>query len=109
MPNLGIMILIVIVLFLIAGTLLERYNRKVEAEHPGPVITKRTTIGALLGYDPGVAEVLTAQGMHCVGCPSSRGESLEQAALVHGLDAEALLAAVQTYFDEHPVTQTKEE
>ncbi|MBQ9562919.1 MAG: DUF1858 domain-containing protein [Lachnospiraceae bacterium] len=103
MSHWGIYLLIGLVLFLIAGSLLERYNRKVEAEHPGPDITRHTTIGTLLSYDPGVAAVLTAQGMHCVGCPSSQAESIEQAALVHGINADELLASVRKYFEEHPV------
>ena len=97
MSHWGIYLLIGLVLFLIAGSLLERYNRKVEAEHPGPDITRHTTIGTLLSYDPGVAAVLTAQGMHCVGCPSSIGESLEEACAVHGMDVEAVLEQIRAY------------
>ena len=61
-------------------------------------ITKDMLIGALLQLDAGVAPVLMGPGMHCVGCPASQAESLEEAAFVHGIDPDALLAAVNEYF-----------
>ena len=48
-------------------------------------ITKATTMGEMLQYDMGIAYVLMEAGMHCVGCPSSIGESLEEACMVHVL------------------------
>ena len=45
-------------------------------------ITKATTMGEMLQYDMGIAYVLMRAGMHCVGCPSSIGESLEVACMV---------------------------
>ena len=45
----------------------------------------------------GIAYVLMQSGMHCVGCPSSVGESLEEACAVHGLDVEAVLANIKEY------------
>lgn len=54
-------------------------------------VTKNTTIGELLRINPDIANVLTDIGMHCVGCPSSQAETIEQAADVHGLDADDLL------------------
>jgi len=45
----------------------------------------------------GIAYILMQCGMHCVGCPSSIGESLEEACLVHGLDADAVMAQIQEY------------
>lgn len=54
-------------------------------------ITKETIIGDLLDIAPQVAPVLLSIGMHCLGCPSSRGETVEQACMVHGVDADALL------------------
>ena len=47
-------------------------------------ITKQTTMGEMLDYDRGIAYVLMQSGMHCVGCPSSIHESLEDACAVHG-------------------------
>ena len=61
-------------------------------------ITKDMLIGELLQLDVGVAPVLMGAGMHCVGCPASQAESLEEAAFVHGIDPDALLSAVNEYF-----------
>ena len=49
-------------------------------------VTKETTIGELLAMNPNSAAIMRA-GMHCIGCPSSQGESLAEAAMVHGFDA----------------------
>lgn len=58
-------------------------------------ITKEMTIGEILNANPNVAPVLMEAGMHCLGCPSAQGESLEEAAIVHGLDIDALMAAIE--------------
>ena len=60
-------------------------------------ITKETTMGQMLEYDMGIAYVLMQCGMHCVGCPSSIGESLEEACAVHGIDPDAVMAEIQNY------------
>ena len=60
-------------------------------------ITKETLIGELLESDMGIAYVLMQCGMHCVGCPSSIGESLEEACAVHGLDADLVLEQIKEY------------
>lgn len=57
-------------------------------------ITKDTIIGDILDIAPQTAPVFLSIGMHCLGCPSSRGETVEQACMVHGVDAEALLAEI---------------
>ena len=57
-------------------------------------VTKEMTIGEILRANPNVAPVLLEAGMHCLGCPSAQGESLEEAAMVHGLDIDALMAAI---------------
>lgn len=54
-------------------------------------ITKEMTIGQILQIKPAVAPVLLGMGMHCLGCPASQGESLEEAAMVHGMDIDALM------------------
>lgn len=64
-------------------------------------ITKDMTISQLLMLDPGCAEVLMEAGMHCIGCPASAGESIEQAAAVHGLDADKLLNDLNAYFQKN--------
>ena len=55
-------------------------------------ITKDMTIGDLLNVKPSVAPVLMDIGMHCLGCPASRGETIEEAAMVHGLNADELIS-----------------
>lgn len=60
-------------------------------------VTKQTLIGEMLQSDIGIASILMASGMHCVGCPSSAMESLEEACMVHGMDADAVLAAINKY------------
>ena len=60
-------------------------------------ITKETTMGEMLQYDMGIAYVLMEAGMHCVGCPSSIMESLEEACMVHGLDSDEVLASINEY------------
>lgn len=55
-------------------------------------ITKDITIGQLLQVKPDAAACLLEIGMHCLGCPSSAGETLEEAAMVHGVDVNELLA-----------------
>lgn len=62
-------------------------------------ITKATTMGEMLQYDMGIAYVLMEAGMHCVGCPSSIGESLEEACMVHGLNADEVMANIQEYMN----------
>ena len=57
------------------------------------VVTKKSIIGDILDYDSGTAEFFFEIGMHCLGCPASRGESVEDACAVHGTDADALVAS----------------
>lgn len=58
-------------------------------------ITKEMTIGEILRKSPEVAPVLMEAGMHCLGCPSAQGESLEEAAMVHGIDIDALIGRIE--------------
>ena len=60
-------------------------------------VTKDMLIGELVQVDPGIVPILMAAGMHCIGCPSAQGESLAEAAMVHGIDADALVNAVNEY------------
>ena len=55
-------------------------------------IEKTTKIGELLEVAPEKADILLAAGMHCLGCPASQAETLEEACMVHGIDVEELLA-----------------
>ena len=62
-------------------------------------ITKKTLIGEMLQQDMGIAAVLMASGMHCVGCPASQMESLEEACMVHGMNVDEVLAAIHEYME----------
>ncbi len=62
-------------------------------------ITKDMIIGDILEIDRNMAGLLMACGMHCVGCPASYGESLEEACMVHGLDSDMVLGQLQEYMD----------
>lgn len=62
-------------------------------------ITKDMIIGDILDQAPDMAPVLMAAGMHCVGCPSARMESVEEAALVHGIEPELLITRVNAFVD----------
>ncbi|MBE5857845.1 MAG: DUF1858 domain-containing protein [Lachnospiraceae bacterium] len=57
-------------------------------------ITKDTLIGEALMINPDIAPVLMDMGMHCLGCPASQGESLEEAAMVHGMDIDVLMQQI---------------
>ena len=54
-------------------------------------VTKDMTIGELIRVDQAVIPVLLNAGMHCLGCPSAQAESLEEAAMVHGIDVDKLV------------------
>ena len=57
-------------------------------------ISKNTTIGELLTVFPEAAPILMEIGMHCLGCPSAQMEPLEEAAMVHGIDADLLVEKI---------------
>ena len=60
-------------------------------------VTKDTMIGELLQIDENVAPILLHIGMHCLGCPSSQMETIEQAAMVHGIDPTALVEEINNF------------
>jgi len=57
-------------------------------------ITKDMTIGEIIVNKPEVAPILLEAGMHCLGCPSAQSETLEEAALVHGMDIDNLMGQI---------------
>ncbi len=57
-------------------------------------ISKEMTIGEMLRTNPAVAPILMEAGMHCLGCPSAQGETLEEAAMVHGMDINVLMSKI---------------
>lgn len=60
-------------------------------------VTKKSLIGDILDYDVDTAKFFMEIGMHCLGCPCSRGESVEQACEVHGTDADALVEKINAH------------
>ena len=60
-------------------------------------VNKDTMIGELLSIDAGVAPILLSIGMHCLGCPSSQMETIEEAAMVHGINADELVAEINNF------------
>ena len=64
------------------------------------MITKDMRIGEIIMTDFNIVEILMGAGMHCVGCPSAQGETLEQACMVHGLDADELVDKINAYLQE---------
>ena len=60
-------------------------------------VTKQSIISDILDYDRETAQFFFAIGMHCLGCPASRGESIEAACAVHGTDADALVEAINNF------------
>ena len=71
------------------------FNMLNKEEHTAPKqVTRDTIIGDILDIAPQTAPIFLSIGMHCLGCPSSRGETVEEACMVHGVDVEKLLALV---------------
>ena len=62
-------------------------------------ITKDTIIGSVLDVAPQAAPLFLAIGMHCLGCPSSRGETVEEACMVHGIDCDSFLAQLNKFIE----------
>ena len=60
-------------------------------------ITKDTIIGDILDIDSSTAPFFLEMGMHCLGCPASRGESIEQACMVHGVNADELVSKLNAH------------
>ena len=60
-------------------------------------ISKDMIISDLIQVDPNIVAILMRAGMHCIGCPSAQGESLEEACMVHGIDADLLTKQINDY------------
>ena len=61
------------------------------------VVTKKNTIEDVLAMDRGTAKYFLEIGMHCLGCPMSRRETIEQACMAHGTDADELIENLNEY------------
>lgn len=64
-----------------------------------PMITSDMTIASVMRLDPEVAPVFMSYGMHCLYCPHASAESIAEASLVHGINADELVKALNAYFD----------
>lgn len=64
-------------------------------------ITKDTLIGDILDFDNSTAPIFMEMGMHCLGCPASRGESLAEACMVHGVDADEMVEKINNHIAEN--------
>ena len=62
-------------------------------------ITKETIIGSVLDIAPQAAPLFLAIGMHCLGCPSSRGETVEEACKIHGIDCDSFLTQLNKFIE----------
>ena len=62
-------------------------------------VNTESVIGDILDYDEGTAEFFFEIGMHCLGCPASRGESIAEACAVHGTDADELVEKINKYLE----------
>lgn len=65
-------------------------------------VTKKTMIGELLMINENIAPILLNIGMHCLGCPSSQMETIEEAAMVHGIEPDALVAQINDFLANNP-------
>lgn len=63
-------------------------------------VTRDTVIGTILDEAPQTAPFFLEMGMHCLGCPASRGETVEQACMVHGVDADELINKINAFLGE---------
>ncbi len=62
------------------------------------VVTRQTNLGEILDADRTTAPYFMEMGMHCLGCPASRMENIEQACMVHGVDPDALVEKLNAHF-----------
>lgn len=72
------------------------FNRKKENTMK---VTLETVIGDIVDCDENTADIFLESGMHCITCPVSRMETVEEAAMVHGVDAEELVGKLNAYFE----------
>lgn len=71
-------------------------------------ITKDTLIGDILEYDESTSTFFLEMGMHCLGCPSARGESIEQACMVHGVDPNELIEKINAHIQQYCALMEKQ-
>ena len=74
-----------------------RNTVKIQRRKKQMQVTRESIIGDILDFDRGTAQFFFEIGMHCLGCPASRGESIEEACAVHGTDADELVEKINEY------------
>ena len=62
-------------------------------------VTKDMIIADILQVDSGIAQILFNAGMNCVGCPAAKGETLEEAGVVHGIDVDSMVEEINKYLE----------
>lgn len=62
-------------------------------------VTSDMTIGELIRLDQNIIPILMRAGMHCIGCPSAQSETLAEAAMVHGIDGDLLVAQINDFLE----------
>jgi len=62
-------------------------------------VTKDMIIADILEIDSGIAQILFSKGMHCVGCPAAKGETLEEAGMGHGVDVDSLVEEINQHLE----------
>lgn len=72
-------------------------------------IEKDTIIGEVLDIAPQAAPLFMAIGMHCLGCPSSRGETVEEACMVHGVDCGSFLAQLNHFLEVYETSEAEKQ
>ena len=77
-------------------------------EYKSRKVTKETMIGELLQIDTEIAPILFGIGMHCLGCPASQMETIEEAASVHGVDADDLVDEINSFLESKGGSQVTE-
>jgi hybrid cluster-associated redox disulfide protein len=76
---------------------LELFPKRYKEDIRMAQVNKSTMIGELLQIDQNIAPILLNIGMHCLGCPSSQMETIEEAAMVHGIDPDALVKEINDF------------
>ena len=70
-------------------------------------VTKESILGDILDYDIGTAKYFMEIGMHCLGCPASRGERIEMACEIHGIDADELVEVINKYLESQETAENE--
>ena len=75
------------------------FSQQKNARYNKMLVTKDTIIGDVIDYDPNAAKIFHMNGMFCTGCPHARSESIADACVAHGMDCDALVKALNEYFE----------